>query len=192
MPWASTSTTSASTIRLRQSTWRNELTKRYGAPFEPRARSSPAHRGLLEQVHAQLFRDTRGPRASPSGHCSSSACRALAPPLPSRSWPRTRRCLAAARSLLERHLTRPGEAGLAGQAADAAGAGQTRRYLAHERAGAAAARIMDKMPANFIYAGLIHAALPQARSSTCSATRSIPACRCTSRTSSTSARRRTT
>ncbi len=59
-------------------------------------------------------------------------------------------------------------------------------YLAELAAPAAAAlRITDKMPANFLYAGVIHAALPQARASFTHATRRPPACRFISSNSST-------
>ena len=52
----------------------------------------------------------------------------------------------------------------AGGGATAALAGTARDYLARVGAQAGvASRIADKMPANFLYAGLIHAALPRAR-----------------------------
>jgi tetratricopeptide (TPR) repeat protein len=54
--------------------------------------------------------------------------------------------------------------GVTAGGASATLAGVARAYL--ERVGAragAAARVTDKMPANFLYAGLIHAALPRAR-----------------------------
>ena len=47
-----------------------------------------------------------------------------------------------------------------------------------------AARIVDKMPSNFLFAGLVHLALPNAASSTRCAIRSTPACRASQNCSS--------
>ena len=52
----------------------------------------------------------------------------------------------------------------AGPAAPGADSGDAQRYLERMSAAAGGAtRVVDKMPANFLYAGLIHAAFPQAR-----------------------------
>ena len=141
----------------------NELTKRYGADYD-RERLTGLVERIIHVCDAAFVSDPR--RAA----CDSER------PVFIIGMPRSGTSLAEqilashpqvfgagevrfwdeAFGMLERH-TRSGDAA-------AALAGLARDYLARLGAQAGAAvRVTDKMPANFLYAGLIHAALPRAR-----------------------------
>jgi tetratricopeptide (TPR) repeat protein len=141
----------------------NELTKRYGARYE-RARFV----GLIERIMSVC--DAAWVRAERPGACDSER------PVFIIGMPRSGTSLAE--QILASHSqvfgageVRFWEQGFGvlagspgGDAAAASLGGLARNYLARVGAQAgAASRVTDKMPANFMYAGLIHAALPRAR-----------------------------
>ena len=141
----------------------NELTKRYGGSYD-RARFAGVVDRIVGVCDAALLRGLR------AGACDSAR------PVFIIGMPRSGTSLTEQILASHSQVFGAGEVsfwdqafatlgrGAAGGDRAAALAGIARDYLArvNPRAGAAA-RIIDKMPANFLYAGLIHAALPEAR-----------------------------
>ena len=137
----------------------NELSKRYRADYDGAKLAERV--GRITPVRCRLLPADPGLRLVPSCRCSSSACRARVPRSPSRFSPRTQR---GARSASGEAFEQLEAAARAPAELAASLPAVARAYL--ERLGVhagGALRVIDKMPANFLYAGLIHAVFPRAR-----------------------------
>ncbi|HWX70038.1 MAG TPA: tetratricopeptide repeat protein [Steroidobacteraceae bacterium] len=141
----------------------NELTKRYGARYE-RARFTGVVDRIISVCDEAFVREPR------PGVCESERPVFIIG-MPRSGTSLTEQILASHPqvfgagevSFWEQGFTTL-ERGADSGGATAALAGVARDYLARIGAQAgAASRVTDKMPANFLYAGLIHAALPRAR-----------------------------
>jgi tetratricopeptide (TPR) repeat protein len=142
----------------------NELTKRFGARYE-RDKFAERIDRIMRTFDAQLSRDSAGVA------CDSEL------PVFILGMPRSGTSLTEQILASHPQVFGAGELAFWNGAYDAWRAAEvqgrpalqllpdlTRRYLERlSAAGGEAARVIDKMPANFMYAGLIHAAFPRAR-----------------------------
>jgi tetratricopeptide (TPR) repeat protein len=142
----------------------NELTKRYGARYE-RAKFTERIDRIMRTFDAQLSRES-------AALASSSELPAFIVGMPRSGTSLTEQILASHPQVFgSGEVAYWNGAYEAWREAEARGRpplqlipDMTRRYLERMSAtGGAATRVIDKMPANFMYAGLIHAAFPRAR-----------------------------
>jgi tetratricopeptide (TPR) repeat protein len=140
----------------------NELTKRYGSVYEP-----TKFTGLVDEIIANFDAENF---ARNREYGSASELPVFIIGMPRSGTSLSEQILASHPSVFGAGEVAFWDKAFAEHQKAAAGAGarlmpaMVRDYLARLAAAAgAASRVVDKMPANFLYAGLIHAALPQAR-----------------------------